>query len=73
MQAALLNKITAKAESQKVREADISVKKDVVVSSKTAEPVLKDEISEPDDVTVETTGRSVDDLKARLETIKNFI
>ena len=73
VQAALLNKITAKAESQKVREADISVKKDVVVSSKTAEPVLKDEISEPDDVTVETTGRSVDDLKARLETIKNFI
>ena len=49
------------------------MKKDDAVSLKTVEPVLKDEISEPDNVTVQPTGRSVDDLKARLETIKNFI
>lgn len=73
VQAALMNKITAKAESQKVQTADISVKKDDAVTLKTEEPILKDEISYSDNVTVQPVGRSVDELKACLETIKNFI
>ena len=70
MQAALMNKITAKAASQKVQAADISTDKDNAAPEK---PVLKDDVSEQGNVTEKPAGRSVDELKARLATIKNFI
>lgn len=67
VQAALMNKITAKAAMEvEVHPVDI-------------EPVcIKDEvpkevIPEKPEVTVEPAGRSVDELKARLATIKDFI
>lgn len=67
VQAALLNKISAKvgAEKQEMKPVDFQ-----------PEPVKPHdglpEEKEPE-VTVKPTGRSVDELKARLETIKNFI
>ena len=69
VQAALMNKITAKAASQRVQTADISAEDDAAPE----ETVLKDDISEQGSVTEEPAGRSVDELKARLATIKNFI
>lgn len=59
VQAALMNKISAKAKP--VQKADISA------AAQTDTPAKKpEETSEP-------VGRSVDELKARLNTIKNFI
>lgn len=65
VQAALLNKITAKAtEKQEVQPVEVS-------GEKTSDlPEIKDTAAEG---TVKPAGRSVDELKARLATIKNFI
>jgi len=66
VQAALMNKISAKVESGKqadMKPVDIVPEKAEPQEEKTAEP----------EVTEEPAGRSVDELKARLETIKNFI
>lgn len=57
VQAALLNKINAKAESVQ----------------KAAAPVQRDAPAEEQEEAGEPMGRSVDDLKARLNTIKNYI
>ena len=73
VQVALMNKITAKAASQKVQEADISAKTEAVAAEQPEETVLKGDVSEQDNVTEKSTGRSVDELKVRLATIKNFI
>ena len=67
VQAALMNKISAKAGV--ARNANVSEKLEWDSSSKRkveAEDARTEE-------TVEPAGRSVDELKARLETIKNFI
>ena len=73
VQAALMNKITAKAALQKVQAAEISAKTDAIAATQPEKTVLNDDVSEPGKVTEKPTGRSVDELKARLATIKNFI
>ena len=75
VQAALMNKITAKAKDQEVHAADIFAAEDEKkVGNKGKEPerVLSEKTVKPHDETVRM-GRSVDELKERLATIKDFI
>ena len=67
VQAALMNKITAKAGVARDASSEGSVAGDV-----TSESSVDTEEARAEE-TVEPAGRSVDELKARLETIKNFI
>ena len=79
VQAALMNKITARAASHGVREVDLSAEKeatsaDVVVAKNVtaSEEPGRAEIAYTEEP-VEPAGRSVDELKASLVTIKDFI
>ena len=79
VQAALMNKITARVASHEIRAVGISADKKAtaakVVVAKNAkapvEPVMA-EIAYTEE-SVKPAGRSVDELKARLLTIKDFI
>lgn len=62
VQAALMNKINTKVEAE-MKPVDVTPEKAEMQDERTPEPESAEEL----------TGRSVDELKARLETIKDFI